>query len=146
MTEREIEIYRGTGGELEQAFYENALREAGIDYLTKSEGVAQHPVSIGPMSSFVIFVSPEDESRSLELVRSLQKVPIVSDGDDGDNEAAPELFFRKRKQTARDRKALLAFGAASAAVSLYFLIPYRDVSVLGILILICSALFLAASR
>ncbi len=146
MNGREIEIYRGTGGELEQAFYESALRDAGIDFVIKSEGISQYPVSVGPMSSFAIFVSPEDESKARELVRDLQKAPIVSEGDDGKGEDPPRLVLGKQKRTERDRKAFLAFGTTCAAAGLYLLFPYRDASVFGILILICAALFLAASR
>ncbi len=79
MTKSEIEVFSGTGGEPERAFFESALREAEIHYVVKSAGVSQHPVNVGPMSSFVILVSPEDEDRARELIVGLQNARSEDD-------------------------------------------------------------------
>jgi hypothetical protein len=143
MTGSEIEVFRGTGGDLEQTFYESALREAEINYFVKSEGVAQHPVNVGPMSSFVILVGPEDEDRARELIVELQEARSVDDQTDDDE---PQLFLGSSKPTALHRKGFLALGVVSASTAAYLLVPFRDASVVGIVLLPISLIFFAASR
>lgn len=147
MAGEEVEVFRGQGGELERAFYEAALREEGITCVAKSSGaVSQHPLTVGPMAEFSIFVAAEDENRARELIQGLQ-VPLESvEEDDLDDKDTFSGVLRKSKSTAQQRKIFRIAGFVFLAATLYFLVPFREASIWGILSLIMAAILLAGSR
>jgi hypothetical protein len=147
MAGKEVEIFRGQGGEPERAFYEAALREEGITCVAKSSGaVSQHPLTVGPMAEFSIFVAAEDENRAREVIQGLQEAVESVEEDDGDDEDTFRGVLTRRKSTAQQRKIFRILGFVCLGTTLYFLIPYRDASIWSIFTLICAALFLAASK
>ena len=130
----EVEVYRGGGGDIERAFLEAALREADIPFVVRGAGIAQHPVYVGPA----------DEQRARALLQEVTtSEPILEDSDE---DAEPLALGFRRQHRPRDRRLLLVLGALCLALALYLLIPYRDASLFGILLLIPGILFLFASR
>ncbi len=96
MSADEVEVFRGRGGDIERGFLESALQEEGITCLVKSRGaIAQHPVTVGPMAEFSIFVAPEDEDRARALIQRLTEgAQSVEEVDDAvDEDTAPTGFL-----------------------------------------------------
>jgi hypothetical protein len=148
MAGAEVEVFRGQAGEPERGFYEASLREEGITYVVKSSGsISQHPLTVGPMAEFSIFVAAEDESRAREVIQRLQEPQEPFEQDHHpDGDTAPSGVLTIRKSTAQQRKLYRTVGLVCLGAALYLLIPYRDASIWGIFSLLWAALFLAASR
>jgi hypothetical protein len=147
MAGEEVEVFRGRGGEPERAFYEAALREEGITCVAKSSGsVSQHPLTVGPMAEFSIFVVAEDENRAREVIQGLQEALESVEEDDHDDEDTFSGVLTFRKSTPQQRKIFRIIGFVCLGVALYLLIPYRDASLWGIFSVLWAAIFFAASK
>jgi hypothetical protein len=142
----EVEIFRGTGSELERGFYESALLEEGITCVIKSSGsISQHPISVGPMAQFSILVGPEDEERARLIIQRLREPEEWVDDEEPDDEVAPRGLLIPSEMTQSAKRIYRAIGLVGVAVALYLLIPYRDASLWGILLLIPAVILIAAS-
>ena len=143
----DIVVYSGDGEPGKRQLIEMTLREHGIQFYVRSAGaIAEHPMSVGPMSEFKIYVSPAEEARAKAVVsEAVESVAALPSDDESDD--AQGLLIRNRT-TEKDKKVLLVAGIvliALGSVSL-FLWP-SPVVVLGILCLgVVGPLMIAASR
>jgi hypothetical protein len=72
MANPEIEVFHGRGGPAQRELCEALLREAGIPFIVKSvTGIALHPVTVGPMAEFKIFVDADHSDAARKVLEQL---------------------------------------------------------------------------
>ncbi len=148
MAAEEVEVFRGAAAFGRREFIESMLRDEGIRYVVRSEGgIAEYPITVGPMGEFVVFVSAEDASRARALLAQVESAAPFAEDEDLDNTPA-KTFLGVRTPTAREKKAFLFLGLASAAGGLALILwAGEGWTVIGILLLaIFGPLMIARSR
>ena len=144
----DVRVFRGKGGDIERGFFESALHEARIRFVVRSAGIAQHPVTIGPLAEYEIWVSLEDEERARQVLDELLPFQQVEASEDEPLDVPRSGALRRmtRRPTDRERRVFLGISILLLPLAIYLLVPYRDASLWGIFAMLCSGLCFAASR
>ena len=78
----EVEIFRGAAVPGKREFFEAVLRNEGIPYLVRSDGgIAEHPITVGPMGEISIWVAKENATRAAELLKEVESSEPVEESD-----------------------------------------------------------------
>ena len=138
MAPDEIEVYRGAAVFGQRELIESILREERIPYVVRSEGgIAEHPVTVGPMGEFIVLVPPEHATQAEALLREVEEETPVDTDEEDDSGQPVGLFSRiRREPTPAERRRHLWVGvvSGSAGVILLFLEP-PSLRLLGLLLL-----------
>ena len=150
MTAEEVEVFRGAAAFGRREFIESILREEGIRYVVRSEGgIAEHPITVGPMGEFVVLVSPGDADRVRALLAQVESAtPLDADDEGVEEDTPPRTLLGIRPPSPREQRAFLVFGVASAAGGLALILWAGEKwTVIGIVLLVVfGPLMIARSR
>ena len=147
----QVEIFRGSAVPGRREFFEAVLRNEGIPFLVRSEGgIAEHPITVGPMGEIAIVVAEKDASRAKDL---LEEVEASANADEAnvqdENEGEPTGFLSKarRRPSAKQKLATLVSGVLLFAAGLIMLFQYPSpIVVIGSLLVLLSPLLVVYWR
>ena len=143
-------MFRGAAIPGRRELFEAVLSEEGIPYVVRSEGgIAEHPLTVGPMGQFIIFVPREEAAHAADLLSQVDAAPSADEAIDDQREEPLGLLSRiRRDPSPKDKRAYLWMGVVSAAAGVLLLMQWPSPAVIfGVLLLaVVAPLMIAASR
>ena len=142
----EVEVFRGAAVPGQRELIESILREEQIPYVVRSEGgIAEHPITIGPMGEFIVLVPAEHGTRARALLHEVDEAePVDGWEEDEPTESATGLLSSARRRASPQTKRLYRWiGPALLVVGLVLVFQYPSgMTLLGALMLFMAALML----
>jgi hypothetical protein len=146
-----VEVFRGAAAPGRRELIESILRDDGIPYVIKSPGgIAEHPLTVGPMAEFIVLVPDEYSARASVLVEAADEIaPDLDDGHDDEEQFSGGILRRMNSPpTMTDRLIFRSFAVVAGAGGLaLILVDWSRYFAIGfLLIVILSPLLWAASN
>ena len=148
MASEEVEVFRGAAVFGRRELIESILREERIPYVIRSEGgIAEHPITVGPMGEFIVLVPEEHAERAAPLLQQVQEAePPETDADEAEEDPL-RTTLGLRTPTERDKRITLVLAIVCAMGALALLAQFPDGEIVfGILLLLMAGLLIAYSR
>ena len=147
----QVEIFRGAAVPGRREFYEAVLRNEGIPFLVRSEGgLAEHPVTVGPMGEFIIVVSEEHAAQAkdvLEEVEASANAHGANAEDENEGEPIGLLSKARRPPSPTEKRAALVGGILLFAAGVTMMLQYPSpIVVFGGLFILASPLLVLYAR
>ncbi len=149
MASDEVEVFRGAAVFGRRELIESILRDEKIPYVIRSEGgIAEHPLTVGPMGEFIVLVSEDEADRARALLQEVQadEKPLEPDQEDELDQPVGLFSSLRRKPTPAQKRRYRWLGGALlvAGVILLFLQP-APIWLLGLLFLTIALAMIAES-
>ena len=136
-----MEVFRGAAVFGQRELIESILRDEGIPYVIRSEGgIAEHPVTVGPMGEFIVLVPREHAEHAQTLLMEVEEeAPLDSDEEDESGKPVGLFSSVRREPTPAERRRYLWVGIVSGVVGIILLfVGSPSIRLLGLLLLVIA--------